>query len=175
LLGERTEIIRFNGRTVPRVKATEHAYSELSVSGTSVFDGIPGHISWEWLATNINVTEATLFLDDLQRRGVSAIAVNNSDGITDGVLRACGLRQLISGVADCGALGVNKPDRRLFAAGAALFPAEITDIVNVADTVHGMHGEDVDPVLRRILCDPLELRNDSTYQRFSSLIECVQY
>jgi putative hydrolase of the HAD superfamily len=61
--------------------------------------------------------------------------VSNFYGNLDGILRAEGLRELFGAVADSGALGVTKPDARIFHHAARALASEPRDCLMIGDSV----------------------------------------
>ncbi len=117
-------------------------------------------------------------LDDLAATGVRLGIISNADGLMAERLRARELLQVGPGlgievecVIDSGAVGVMKPDARIFQLALDAMGVEARDAWYVGD----MPGIDVVGArragLRPVLMDPLRLHVDADYDRVASLSE----
>lgn len=105
-----------------------------------------------WCVTVPGTAEA---LAALRRRGIVVGCVSNADGTVDRLLDQAGLLSELAFVVDSGAVGVEKPDPRIFAIALALAGVAPEETLYVGDLypvdVVGARGAGLVPVL----LDPL--------------------
>lgn len=112
--------------------------------------------------------------------GVPIVIVSNADGTVDEVLGAAGLLQVGPGpgtevlaIVDSGAVGVAKPDPRIFELALEAAGATADRAIHVGDAyqydVRGARAAGVRPVL----VDPLGIRTDADCERVASLVDVV--
>jgi putative hydrolase of the HAD superfamily len=120
-------------------------------------------------------------LAELAATGVRLGIVSNADGMIGERLRECELLQVGPGVGvevdcviDSGAVGVMKPDPRIFRLALDAMGADADDAWYVGD----MPGIDVVGArragLRPVLMDPLGLHEQAEYERVASLTELAR-
>lgn len=73
-------------------------------------------------------------VDELRGAGVPVAVVSNSEGRLAALLAEIGVVDRFVAVADSGALGVEKPDRRIFDWAAARLGVDVTSIIHVGDS-----------------------------------------
>ncbi|MCU1496986.1 MAG: hypothetical protein JWM47_939 [Acidimicrobiales bacterium] len=114
--------------------------------------------------------------------GVDIVVVSNADGTVAELLGASGLLQVGPGpgvevlaIVDSGAVGVAKPDPRIFELALELAGTTADRAVHVGDAyqydVRGARAAGVHPVL----VDPLGLRADADCDRIRSLLDLLPY
>jgi putative hydrolase of the HAD superfamily len=112
--------------------------------------------------------------------GIPIIIVSNADGTAADLLTASGLLQVgpgpgveVAGIIDSGAVGVAKPDPRIFELALELAGTTADRAIHVGDAyqydVRGARAAGVHPVL----VDPLGIRADADCDRVASLVEVV--
>ena len=112
--------------------------------------------------------------------GVPIVIVSNADGTVDQVLGSTGLLQVGPGpgtevlaIVDSGAVGVAKPDPRIFELALDLAGTTADRAIHVGDAyqydVRGARAAGVRPVL----VDPLGIRTDADCERVASLLDVV--
>ena len=69
----------------------------------------------------------------LRRAGLGLVVVSNSDGTVGDLLAGAGLGDLLDGVVDSGAVGVEKPDPRIFRHGLAAAGCRPKEALHVGD------------------------------------------
>ncbi|HEV8672770.1 MAG TPA: HAD-IA family hydrolase [Methylomirabilota bacterium] len=79
------------------------------------------------------VPEAPAVLAALRRRGLRLAVVSNSNGTVTELLRTVGLADLVDAVVDSGAVGVEKPNPKIFACAAAAVGVALDEAVHVGD------------------------------------------
>jgi putative hydrolase of the HAD superfamily len=152
--------------------AVEHA--ELIVAATAALDA-------EWAAGNLwvhPVPGAAEGLALLAETGLPLVVVSNADGTVDRLLATSGLVQVgpgpgveLVGIIDSGAVGVAKPDPRIFEIALDLVGVAPERALHVGDAysydVGGARAAGIHPVL----VDPLDLRPDLDCDRIDSLAQ----
>lgn len=135
----------------------------------------------EWAAGGLwiePVPGAAEGLSVLAAAGVPLVVVSNADGTVAELLEASGLVQVGPGpgvelvaIVDSGAVGVAKPDPRIFEIALDTVGVAPERVVHVGDAYHydvcGARAAGVHPVL----VDPLDLRAELDCDRISSLAE----
>lgn len=112
--------------------------------------------------------------------GVPIVVVSNADGTVADLLARAGLLQVgpgpgvaVAGIIDSGAVGVAKPDPRIFELALDVVGTTAARAVHVGDAyqydVRGARAAGVHPVL----VDPLGIRADADCDRVASLVEVV--
>jgi putative hydrolase of the HAD superfamily len=82
---------------------------------------------------SVPVPEAPAVLAGLRRRGLRLAVVSNSNGTVAELLRSVGVADLVDAVVDSGAVGVEKPDPKIFACAAAALGVSAEEAVHVGD------------------------------------------
>lgn len=151
---------------------TEHA--ELVVAATAALDA-------EWAAGGLwidPIPGAAEGLALLAESGVPLVVVSNADGTVEQLLAASGLVQVGPGpgvevvaIVDSGAVGVAKPDPRIFEIALELVGVSPDRVAHIGDAysydVGGARAAGIHPVL----VDPLDLRPDLDCLRIDSLAD----
>lgn len=97
-------------------------------------------------------------LEELRRRGYRLGVISNADGRVEALLESVGLRPHFEAVVDSGAVGINKPDPRIFHLAAermgvqpaeALYVGDIYEIDVRGARAAGMEAILIDPLARR--------------------------
>ncbi len=104
---------------------------------------------------------------------VRRYVVSNADGRAHAELVYHGLSDHVEGVLDSGAVGVAKPDRRIFAMAAVALATPMTHCIYVGDTLGGA-AEEHHP--RTVLYDRFDVFADHSpenYQRIRNLAELI--
>ena len=150
----------------------EHA--DLVTAATDALDA-----EWEAGGLWVNpVPGAADGLSLLAAAGVPLVVVSNADGTVDQLLATSGLVQVgpgpgveVVGIIDSGAVGVAKPDPRIFEIALDLVGADPSRVLHVGDAysydVGGARAAGIHPVL----VDPLDLRADLDCDRIDSLAQ----
>lgn len=110
--------------------------------------------------------------------GVPIVIVSNADGTVAELLAATGLVQVgagpgteVAAIIDSGAVGVAKPDPRIFEIALDAAGTTASRAIHVGDAyqydVRGARAAGVRPVL----LDPLGIRDDADCERVASLVE----
>ncbi len=156
--------------------------------------GFAGHARAEEVATLLDVlwSAGGLWTQPLPwaAEGLAAIAatglpiviVSNADGTVAELLATSGLLQVgpgpgveVTGIIDSGAVGVAKPDPRIFELALELVGATADRAIHVGDAyqydVRGARAAGVHPVL----VDPLGIRDDCDCDRVASLLDVVPF
>ena len=101
-----------------------------------------------WTHVEEGTTETLAQLKDM---GYTVGVISNADGRVGDFLETAGLRQYLDFVVDSGAVGVEKPDRRIFEMALELASAKPAEAVHVGDVyevdVQGARGAGIDPIL----------------------------
>ena len=122
-----------------------------------------------WAAAGLAAITAT---------GVPIVIVSNADGTVAELLTSIGLLQVgagpavaVAGIIDSGAVGVAKPDPRIFELALTLAGTSADRAIHVGDAyqydVLGARAAGIDPVL----VDPYGLHPNADCQRVASLVE----
>lgn len=110
--------------------------------------------------------------------GIPIVIVSNADGTVADLLAAAGLLQVgtgpgieVAGIIDSGAVGVAKPDPRIFELALDVVGVTADRAIHVGDAyqydVRGARAAGVHPVLM----DPLDIRHGVDCDRVASLLE----
>lgn len=133
----------------------------------------PGVALWDeplpWARTGLEAIAAT---------GVPIVVVSNADGTVADLLARAGLLQVgpgagveVAGIIDSGAVGVAKPDPKIFELALEVVGVDPSRAVHVGDAyeydVRGARAAGVHPVL----VDPFGLAGDADCDRIASLVE----
>jgi len=113
--------------------------------------------------------------------GATIVVVSNADGTVADLLTSTGLLQVgpgpgieVRGIIDSGAVGVAKPDPRIFALALDVAGTTADRAIHVGDAyqydVRGARAAGIRPVL----VDPLGLRLDVDCDRVASLVEVAE-
>ncbi len=122
-----------------------------------------------WAAAGLAAIAAT---------GVPIVIVSNADGTVAELLTSIGLLQVgagpavaVAGIIDSGAVGVAKPDPRIFELALTMAETTADRAIHVGDAyqydVLGARAAGIDPVL----VDPFGLHANADCQRVTSLVE----
>jgi len=144
-------------------------------------DEVHAHLDSEFADAALWVQElpdARAGLQRLAATGVRLGIVSNADGLIGSRLAAAGILQVGPGIGtaveclvDSGAVGVTKPDPRIFRIALEAMDLDPDDVWYVGD----MPGIDVVGAraagLRPFLMDPFDLNGDADYDRIASLGE----
>ncbi|HET7463014.1 MAG TPA: HAD-IA family hydrolase [Longimicrobium sp.] len=96
-------------------------------------------------------------LEELKRRGYRLGVISNADGTVEGLLETLGLRRHFEFVIDSGAVGVEKPDPRIFRMALermgvepheAAYVGDLYEIDVVGARAAGMRAWLIDPLMR---------------------------
>jgi len=150
----------------------EHA--DLVVAATAALDA-------EWAAGELwvhPVPGAAEGLALLAETGVPLVVVSNADGTVERLLGASGLVQLgpgpgveLKAIIDSGAVGVAKPDPRIFEIALDVVQVPPDRVLHIGDAfsydVGGARAAGIHPAL----VDPLDLRPDLDCHRIDSLAQ----
>ena len=82
---------------------------------------------------SVPVPEAPAVLETLRARGLRLAVVSNSNGTVADLLRAIGLAEHVDAIVDSGAVGVEKPDPRIFTHAATMLGVRPDEAVHVGD------------------------------------------
>ena len=119
--------------------------------------------------------DAHATLTTLRERGYRVSCLSNSNGKVDRLLADAGLLPLLDDVVDSGAVGVEKPDPRIFTLAAERLGLAAAEIVYVGD----LHSLDVlgphSAGMHAILLDPLDVWNDAAAPRIRCLAELLAW
>ncbi|HLM67977.1 MAG TPA: HAD-IA family hydrolase [Longimicrobium sp.] len=108
-------------------------------------------------------------LDELRGRGYRLGVISNADGRVEALLEAVGLRPRFELVVDSGAVGIDKPDPRIFRLAAERMGIEPAEALYVGDIyeidVQGARGAG----MHAVLLDPLWKRDDLDCDRIRAI------
>jgi putative hydrolase of the HAD superfamily len=82
---------------------------------------------------SVRVPEAPAVLEDFRRRGFRLAVVSNSNGTVAALLGSLGLADRVDAIIDSGAVGVEKPDPKIFGHAAAAIGVLPEEAVHVGD------------------------------------------
>ncbi len=135
----------------------------------------------EWEAGGLWVNPVPGAADGLSllaESGVPLVIVSNADGTVDHLLATSGLVQVgpgpgveVVGIVDSGAVGVAKPDPRIFEIALDMVAADPSRVVHVGDAYSYDVGGARAAGIRPVLVDPLDLRPDLDCDRIDSLAQ----
>jgi putative hydrolase of the HAD superfamily len=154
------------------VGAAEHALADIAVALDELWKA--GGL---WTAPLPGAAEG---LAAIAATGLPIVIVSNADGTVADLLARSGLLQVgpgpgveVRAIIDSGAVGVAKPDPRIFELALAVTGASAARAVHVGDAyqfdVRGARAAGVHPVL----VDPLGLRTDVDCDRIERLVDLV--
>lgn len=150
--------------------------SEHRASAVALLASVWGPVLWDQ-----PLAGAAAALADIEATGLPIVIVSNADGTVEEVLRRSGLVQVgpgpgveVAAIIDSGAVGVAKPDPRIFELALDVVGVEPHRAVHVGDTVQydvqGARAAGIDAVL----VDHLGVRTDvDGCARVRSLAEVV--
>lgn len=114
----------------------------------------------------------------LAETGLPLVVVSNADGTVEKLLETSGLVQVgpgrgveLAAVIDSGAVGVAKPDPRIFEIALEVVDLPPDRVVHIGDAYHYDVGGARAAGIHPVLVDPLDLRPDLDCDRIASLAE----
>ena len=172
---ENLDVFRFFMRNVLRGVSSigargEGALDELIAELTPVLRA-PGQTHRLWSRVLPGAREA---LEALRDAGLDMVVVSNSDGSAEEILVRQGLRGFVRAVVDSHIIGIEKPDRGIFAHALSLVDADASETLHVGD----IYDVDVvgarDAGLHAMLIDPYGDWPDVDCRRIASVSDLAR-